>query len=575
VWRWEEGVEDLVQDFCVDVLIGQGQLDFALAVAADLLHFRRLLARQLRHHLARRRQRTIVDNILERCKTLVSSPPFRLVADAPSWSYTVEGKQVGSGGSSVAGLREVAASLSGFPKIKSNSTVRAPVVYSTEVLAEVLQSVATALPHAVTVADLDRILSFLLTSWLPRFLEHGEGGDLRVAVDDLSVEERAIVAEVSDSIASGCSGIAREVLRLKVTGASDREIGRQLGMSRPTVAKHKHRLFHRLERALAPLSEEMRVAVIDSLGGAAGEGQEAEDPTVHGQSDPRMVLVIGLKAEIGVADVALVSNETEFASDVDIVIPAGNSGLPFALLVETGAVACLWCVQLGRLVAELGSELAQTVRQSALGERTMAVGSQRIRGEDASPDQRLLFKEREQRELGALSEDCREALVRPGSRSETVVDPALVDPATGGSKSRRFERWLTVAEILVGSQAATVPVAALESSLEICGAGPWSWGPDEVRALLPLVERVLADRPPGYEKGLEIDPARSRPAEAMDRELMAMLSAASKRGRRTVRLLTLPEAWTGESCESMGMARVATADGAELQIIRHNVEAGS
>ena len=36
-------------------------------------------------------------------------------------------------------------------------------------------------------------------------------------------------------------------------------------MSRPTVAKHKHRLLSRLECALAPLSEEMRVAVIDTL----------------------------------------------------------------------------------------------------------------------------------------------------------------------------------------------------------------------------------------------------------------------------------------------------------------------
>jgi DNA-directed RNA polymerase specialized sigma24 family protein len=274
VWRWQEGVEDLVQDFCVDVLIGQGQIDYALAVAADLQHFRRLLALQLRHHLARRRRRTIVDNILERCKTLVTEPPFRLVASAPAWSYTVAGKRVESGIPSAARLREVAASLAGVPTIKSNPTVRAPVVYSTEVLVELLERVAAALPHPVTVADLDRILSFLLTSWLPRFLEQGERGDLRPAADDLSVEERAIVAEVSASIAESCTGIARVVLRHKLAGVSDREIGRQLGISRPTVAKHKHRLFRRLERDLAPLSEEMRVAVIDSLGGAAWDGQE-------------------------------------------------------------------------------------------------------------------------------------------------------------------------------------------------------------------------------------------------------------------------------------------------------------
>lgn len=272
VWRWEEGVEDLVQDFCVDVLIEQGQLDYALLVAADLQHFRRLLARQLRHHLARRRQRTIVDNILERCKTLASVAPFRLVTDPPAWSYTLEGRRVESGKSSASKLREVAASMSHAPTIRSNPTVRAPVVYSTDVLVELLQSAAKALPHAVTVADLDWILSFLLTCWLPRFLDQSEGEATRPAAEDLSAEERTIVAEVAESIAKDWSGIARDVLRLKVAGASDREVGRELGMSRPTVAKHKQNLFRRLERALAPLSEPMRVEVIDRLAGVAGEG---------------------------------------------------------------------------------------------------------------------------------------------------------------------------------------------------------------------------------------------------------------------------------------------------------------
>ena len=299
------------------------------------------------------------------------------------------------------------------------------------------------------------------------------------------------------------------------------------------------------------------------------------DPTVPGRSDPRMVLVIGLDPEIGVADVALVSNETEFASDADVVVPAGTSGLPFDFVVEAGVVERMWCVQLGRLVAELGSDLARDARMGAIAEQTIAADSPRVQEEDARLDQRSLFKQREQRELEALSEDCRHALGRHGAGSETVVDPVLVDLATGEPESRRIERWLAAAEILVRSQAATVPVAALSSSLETCGFGPRPWGPDVVRALLPLVERVLADRAPGYEGPLEIEPGRSRPSEAMDRELMCMLSAASRRGRRTVRLLTLPEAWTEECRESMAMARAVMADGAEMLIIRHNLEAGS
>lgn len=303
------------------------------------------------------------------------------------------------------------------------------------------------------------------------------------------------------------------------------------------------------------------------------------EPTAVGKCDPRMVIVIGLEPDVGVADVVLVSNETEFASDVDIVIPAGASGLPFDLLVETELVARLWCVQLGRLVAELGSDLTFPIRQSVIEEKTIADGQRRILKEDAPVDQRALFKEREHTELAALSEDHRRTLDCHEPGSETVVDPALFDPATAGSRRRTFERWLTIAEDLVQTGSAAVPVAALASSLESCGLpprlSPGGSGPDQVRAVLPLVERVLADRPIVDEMDLEIDPPRSRSSLALDRELMSMLVTASRRGIRTVRLLTEPEAWMDEIHEPLAMARVATADETELQIIRHNLEAGS
>jgi hypothetical protein len=299
------------------------------------------------------------------------------------------------------------------------------------------------------------------------------------------------------------------------------------------------------------------------------------DPTVAGRSDPRMVLVIGLDPEIGVADVTLVSNETEFASGSDVVVAAGTSGLPFDVVVESGVVARIWCVQLGRLVAELGSEAVRDARRCAMAEWTKTADSPRVQEGEAGLDQRSLFRQRERRELGALSEDCRETLGRRGTGPETVIDPVLLDSPAGGSQGRRIERWLAAAEILIRSKNVTVPVAALSSSLETCGFGHRPWGPDELRAVLPLLERALAERRPGYDERVEVEPGRSRPAEGMDRELMSMLSTASRCGRRTVRLLTLPEAWTGEFCESMAMARAVMADGTEMQIIRHNLEVGS
>jgi hypothetical protein len=292
-----------------------------------------------------------------------------------------------------------------------------------------------------------------------------------------------------------------------------------------------------------------------------------------------MVVIIDVEPEIGVAEVALVTNEIEFASAEDVVMGAEATGLPFDLLFETEIVGRLWCIQLGRFVAELGSGLARTVRRSVMEGQTSAAATPHVAEDTPGLDQRSLFKKRERLELEALSEDCQQALVRHGSGPEVVLDPALFDPASDGSERPTFERWLAVAQNLVRPVPVTVPVGVLESSLEAYGIGlrPWSGrrGPDAVRALLPLFERVLAERSPRIDGDLEIVPARRRPADAVDRELMSMLSSASKRGCRTVRLLTVSEAWTGEFPEAMAMARFVAADRTELQVIRHNMEAGS
>ncbi|MCP4901960.1 MAG: hypothetical protein GY906_33770, partial [bacterium] len=74
---WAEAHEDLLYSFVAEVLLEQGQLEYAMFVASSEKHFKNLIARQLRFFLARRRQRTVVDNLLDRSKQITSSTPFR------------------------------------------------------------------------------------------------------------------------------------------------------------------------------------------------------------------------------------------------------------------------------------------------------------------------------------------------------------------------------------------------------------------------------------------------------------------------------------------------------------------
>jgi hypothetical protein len=265
VVSWDLGLDDLVQEFGQDVLVSQGQLDYAIVCSTDLTHFRRLMARQVRYLLARRRRRTIVDNLLDRARKRVATAPFRMVTPRGEWSYTLLHKDVTAGRVSEGSARSLACDLARIPVIQCEPRQRAPVVFSEGSLQTILQTVADGVECAVGVNDLDRILTRMLTSWIPTFLKNSEGALARAVAGGLDGEESVIVNDVSQRIVSRCDPVQRELLRLKLDGRSDREIAEDLGLSRPTVAKRKRDIMSGLEQELASLRPGVRRAVVDRM----------------------------------------------------------------------------------------------------------------------------------------------------------------------------------------------------------------------------------------------------------------------------------------------------------------------
>jgi hypothetical protein len=265
VASWDEGIEDLIQEFGLEVLIGQGQLDYAMMMATDYTHLRRLLALQLRHLLARRRRRTVIDNMLVRCRQLVADPPFRLVNHQREWSYTRIERQVVSGNPTPAQLRSVAGRLASVPRIRSTPRKRAPVVYSEASLRTILETTAESVECAVRSTDLDGIFRLLLSAWVPAFLKGGERAISRAPTAALDAEEQLLVKDTTRAILASFDGTLGEVLHLKLSGVSDREIGCRLELSRPTVSKRKREAQRLMESAMDGLGETARMAVMDRL----------------------------------------------------------------------------------------------------------------------------------------------------------------------------------------------------------------------------------------------------------------------------------------------------------------------
>ena len=72
VGNWRDGFDDLVQDVVCDSLLRDQQAQYLVATSAAIEDFRRLLVRQTRRCLARRRVRTIIDNLLDRARPILT-----------------------------------------------------------------------------------------------------------------------------------------------------------------------------------------------------------------------------------------------------------------------------------------------------------------------------------------------------------------------------------------------------------------------------------------------------------------------------------------------------------------------
>jgi RNA polymerase sigma factor (sigma-70 family) len=262
---WQDGLEDYVQEFVSTVLIEEGQLEYVMEVAGSLDDFRNLLARQMRRLLARRRRRTVVDNLLDRCRQIASEPPFESATTGRSWSYFISGSTAGPGRPDQVALRSMAIELSLFPLVRSDSSERAPIVYTAETLRSVLHSVAGSLGVRVTLSDLDEIFREGLTFLLPGDLSQDEGAILETAASEISPEDEVVVNDGVRVVLESLTTEERLVLRMKLSDRSDSEIAEASGVSRPTVDKRKKQALKKLEFALEDLPPNLQVAVMERV----------------------------------------------------------------------------------------------------------------------------------------------------------------------------------------------------------------------------------------------------------------------------------------------------------------------
>jgi len=272
---WDEAHEDVLHSFIAEVLLEQGQLEYAIFNAETEEYFLNLLARQLRRFLARNRRRTVVDNLLKRCKKITSKVPFRQESDTKSWWYELNDKATSDRFPSADEIARVACELAAVPIQLSSSTERASQIYSTSDLKKILFHMATTTACRISVGNLDHLFRRLLTPWLPRFLEKDEGNSAVHEELDLNPEQENMARQAAHAIVEAGTPLELGILAMKIADISDSAIARRFEISRPTVIKHKKKVFSKVENELKTLDEKCQKQAIELLTALIQEKNDA------------------------------------------------------------------------------------------------------------------------------------------------------------------------------------------------------------------------------------------------------------------------------------------------------------
>lgn len=261
IGNWRHGFEDLVQDIVADSLLRDSQAQYMLDVAATIDDLRRLLARQVRRRLARRRTRTVVDNILDRARPILAAPPFDRRLRHQQVAFLLEGSVVDDRAATYQELRAGAKALRSVPQRGSPGGDRAAMLYSTVDLRRALRRLAAVLPVAFTLGELDRSLRLALPHFLPGVLDPDEHEHRH----DDAVDAAAVRASAA-ALLDGLNPTLRVVLSMKLAGASDAEVGATLSVSRRTATNRKAAAYSLVEELLEPLNNAERLALLDQVG---------------------------------------------------------------------------------------------------------------------------------------------------------------------------------------------------------------------------------------------------------------------------------------------------------------------
>jgi hypothetical protein len=260
IGNWRHGFDDLVQDVISESLLAEGQAKYLIDTSSTIVDFRRLLTRQVKRRLARRRTRTVVDNLLDRARPILDEPAFRISMRHQYVTYAPRDQEREERAATFRELRTASDSITSIPQVRSSKRDRAPTVYATADLRSALLRIADVLPCAFRIRELDQIFRLTLPHLLPGVLDLD-----RSSMNDRSIGATASGQQASRQLVELLDTDHLLIVACKMAGESDAEVAVRMGMSRRTAGNRKRVTFALLEAVFGPLTEDERLACLDDL----------------------------------------------------------------------------------------------------------------------------------------------------------------------------------------------------------------------------------------------------------------------------------------------------------------------
>ena len=274
---WDkEAIEDLVQDVVVERLLGESQIDYLFDVAPNLSDWRALLDRQVGITLARRRLRTVVDNLLDRAKRALRKNDGVVTSKFSRRTvFMLRGSSQPYQPLTDQQIRRIVEIVRVVPRLRPGRAERTPSLYRRRDFEILLRAVLQEAEGGVTVRDLGMIFEEVFTDWLPAILElEEEGSYSKSQSPEVAVE----IQETAKQIIGKMTKEDAIIIHGRLAGLPDVEIACLLGISRPTFIKRRNILFNDVIRPLASdFDEEGQDALIEQIAATTMERRGSDE----------------------------------------------------------------------------------------------------------------------------------------------------------------------------------------------------------------------------------------------------------------------------------------------------------